>query len=48
MLTTILMVLAFGLLLLAAVGVPVPRVSLGWMGMSIWALAIILGGAHLT
>jgi hypothetical protein len=45
MITTILLVLAFVLLLLAGVGVAVPpRFNLGWLGMAVWALSIILGG----
>lgn len=44
MLTTILMVFAFVLLLLAAFNVPVPpRINLGWLGLACWALAILLG-----
>ncbi len=45
MITTILMVLAFVLLLVAGFGVAVPpRISLGWIGLAVWALAIVLGG----
>lgn len=48
MLSTILMVFAFVLLLLAAFNVPTPpRINLGWLGMSFWALAILLGGIGL-
>ncbi len=47
MLTLILMVFAFVLLLLAAFNIPSPpRLNLGWLGMALWALAIILGDAH--
>jgi len=44
-LTMILMILAFILLLLAALNVPVPRgIALGWLGLALWVLALILGG----
>jgi len=46
MLITILMVFAFVCLVLAACGVNHPRVNLGWLGMSFWALAIIVPGLH--
>lgn len=48
MLTTILMVFAFVLLLVQAFNPPVPRVSLGWIGLACWALAVILGGAGIA
>jgi hypothetical protein len=35
-------VLALVLLLLAGIGVPAPRVSLGWLGMFFWLLGTIL------
>jgi len=43
MLTIILMVFAFVLLVLAAFNVGHPRVSLGWLGMALWALSILIG-----
>lgn len=36
----ILLVLAFVLLLLAAFNVNPPRVSLGWLGLALWLLAV--------
>lgn len=48
MLTTILMVFAFVLFVVAAFNVNSSRVSLGWAGLAFWALAIILGGVHLS
>lgn len=47
LLTLILMIAAFLLLVGAAVGIPTGRVSLGWLGMALWALVVLLGGAHL-
>ena len=48
MLSTILMVFAFALLVLAAFNVPCPpRFNLGWAGMAAWCLAILLGDFHL-
>jgi len=48
MLTLILMVFAFVCLLLAAFNIPTPpRINLGWLGLSFWCLALILGDAHL-
>jgi hypothetical protein len=45
MIVTILMVLAFVLLAVCAAGVPSPpRFQLGWAGLAVWALAIVLGG----
>jgi hypothetical protein len=38
----ILYVVALILLLLAAIGVSVPRVSLGWLGLFFWLLANLL------
>jgi len=46
-LSLILMVLAFVLLLVASAGVNPPRVSLGWLGMAVWALAVLLTGIKL-
>ena len=47
MLTLVLMVFAFVLLLLAAFNVPSPpRLNLGWLGMALWALAVVLSDAH--
>lgn len=43
MLSLILMVFAFVLLVLAAAGVNHPRVNLGWLGMALWALTLLLG-----
>ena len=43
-LNTVLMVLAFLFLVLAAVGVQIPRVSAGWIGLAFWVLAILLSG----
>lgn len=40
--TLILMILATVLLICAAFGVSAPRVSLGWLGMGVWALSIVL------
>jgi hypothetical protein len=36
------MLLGFFCLLLAALNVSAPRVSLGWLGLSFWSLAILL------
>jgi len=48
MLTLILMVFSFVLLLLAAFNIPSPpRLNLGWLGMALWALAVVLGDVHL-
>jgi hypothetical protein len=44
MLTTILIVAAFVLLLLAAVNIPSPHLNLGWMGLALWVLAELLRG----
>lgn len=38
----LLMVAAFILLLLAALSVPLGRVSPGWAGMACWALALLV------
>jgi hypothetical protein len=48
MLGTILLVFSFVLLVLAAFNVPIPpRVNLGWLGMALWCLSILLGGFHI-
>lgn len=36
-------IVAIILLVLAAVNIPAPRVSLGWLGMAFWALSEIVG-----
>lgn len=41
----VLMVAALVCLVLAAISVPAQRVSLGWLGMALWLLAQLLGGA---
>jgi hypothetical protein len=38
----ILMLIAFICLLLTALGVSAPRVQLGWLGLALWLLAILL------
>lgn len=45
--TSLLMIVAAILLVLAAVGVPASRISLGWLGMFFWSLSIIIGGGML-
>jgi hypothetical protein len=41
----LLYIVAFVLLLIAALGVAVPRISLGWLGLALWLLADkLLGG----
>lgn len=42
--SSILLVVAFILLLLAACNVPFPKISLGWLGLALWVLSIILNG----
>jgi len=42
---TILLLLAFLLTLLASLGVAAPRVSLGWLGVSLALLALLLSPA---
>jgi hypothetical protein len=43
-LNLVLLVLAFVCLALAAVGVPIPpRVNLGWLGLALWVLSILIG-----
>lgn len=42
-----LLIIALVLLLLAAFGVNPPRVSLGWLGLALWLLAVgILPALH--
>jgi hypothetical protein len=41
----LLYLIAFIFLLLAALGVAVPRVSVGWLGLALWLLAERLLGA---
>jgi len=36
----LLLVVAFILLLLAAFGIGAPRLSLGWLGLALWLLAV--------
>lgn len=43
-LSTILTIIAFICFVLAAFGVPVPRTSLGWLGLAFWCLAVLLAG----
>ena len=45
MITTILLVAAFVLLVLAALNVAAPRISLGWAGLACYLLALLLGKA---
>lgn len=40
---TVLLVLAFVLLLLAAFGVSSPRVNLGWLGLACWVATHLVG-----
>ena len=44
MVGTILMVFAFVFFVVAAAGIALPRVNLGWVGLACWALSILLGG----
>lgn len=39
----LLMIIAIILLVLAGFGVSAGRVSLGWIGLASWALAVLLG-----
>ena len=49
MLTTILLVAAFVLFVLSAIGVPSPpRFNLMAGGLACWVLSILLGAAHLV
>ncbi|MES3001363.1 MAG: hypothetical protein V4787_11790 [Pseudomonadota bacterium] len=41
------MIVAIVLLLCAAFGVPSTRVSLGWLGLALWAIAEVTGGVVL-
>ena len=48
MLSTVILVFAFVLLVLAAFNIPSPpRLNLGWLGLALWCLAGLLGGLHL-
>lgn len=40
----VLLVFAFVLFVLAAIGVGAPRVSLGWAGLACWVASILFGG----
>lgn len=42
--TLSLMIVAFVLLLLEALKIPNSRISFGWLGLALWALALVLGG----
>lgn len=37
-------IVALVCLICAAINVPVARVSLGWLGMCFWLLAVLIGG----
>lgn len=37
-------IVAIVMFCLAAVNLPVPKISLGWLGMAFWALSEIVGG----
>lgn len=41
-LSSLLVLLAVILLTLEAIGVRAPRASLGWLGLALWALAVLL------
>ena len=43
----ILMIAAFILFLIAAIGVPVPRINLMAAGLACWSLAVLVGGAKI-
>lgn len=47
MLGTILMVFSFVLFCLAAANVNHPRISLGWLGLAFWVLAILFGSVSM-
>jgi hypothetical protein len=47
MLVTILLVFAFVLLVVAAFGIGLPRVNLGWLGLALWVLSILLRGVKI-
>ena len=42
--TLSLMIVAFVLLLLEAIKIGNSRVSFGWLGLSLWALALVFAG----
>lgn len=44
MLGIIFLVFAFVLLVMAAANVNHPRVHLGWLGLALWVLSLLLGG----
>lgn len=44
---TILLLVAAVLLFCAAFGVPSSRVNLGWLGLALWALSLLVGGASI-
>jgi len=44
MISTILLVFAFVLFVLAAIPVPCARPQLGWLGLACWSLSILLAG----
>jgi hypothetical protein len=44
LLVLLLLVFAFVCLLLAAFGVAVRRVSLGWLGLAAWMLTVVMSG----
>lgn len=46
MLGTILLVFAFVFAVVAAFGISIPRVHLGWLAIAFWLLAILLGHGH--
>ena len=45
MLVLILLIAGFICLILAAFSVAAPRVSLGWLGLALWLLAVIIAGS---
>lgn len=42
MVSLVLIILAIVLLFCAAIGVPAGRISLGWLGLTLWVLSTIL------
>lgn len=44
LLVLLLLIAAFVLLLAAAFGVAVRRVSLGWLGLACWMLTVVIAG----
>lgn len=40
-------IVALVCLILAAIGIPASRVSLGWLGMALWLAALMVGGVVL-